>query len=84
MARGAGRAGVGWRAVTAAVDQHPRLGGLRSPGHLAGSGQWSVPAPLEETLADTLAWEMQSGPGRPRRAGLSPADERTLLALARG
>ena len=40
--------------------------------------------PLAETLVDTLAWEMQSGPGRPRRAGLSPADERTLLALARG
>ena len=39
--------------------------------------------PLEETLADTLAWEMRSGPGRPRRAGLSPADERALLALAR-
>ena len=39
--------------------------------------------PLEETLADTLAWEMRSGPGRPRRAGLSAAEERALLALAR-
>jgi nucleoside-diphosphate-sugar epimerase len=40
--------------------------------------------PLEETLTDTLAWEMRSGPGRPRRAGLSPDEERALLALARG
>jgi nucleoside-diphosphate-sugar epimerase len=39
--------------------------------------------PLEETLADTLAWELRSGPGRPRKAGLSPSDEAELIALAR-
>ncbi|HET6694155.1 MAG TPA: NAD-dependent epimerase/dehydratase family protein [Pedococcus sp.] len=39
--------------------------------------------PLEETLADTLAWEMRAGPGRPRRAGLTADEERALLALAR-
>ena len=39
--------------------------------------------PLTETLADTLAWELASGPGRARKAGLSPADEASLLAAAR-
>jgi nucleoside-diphosphate-sugar epimerase len=39
--------------------------------------------PLEETLADTLEWEVRQGPGRPRRAGLSPADEVALIAQAR-
>lgn len=36
--------------------------------------------PLEDSIRDTLAWEMQVGPGRPRRAGLSPDDEIALLA----
>lgn len=40
--------------------------------------------PLEDTLADTLAWEVSSGPGRPRKAGLSPSDEAALVAEARG
>jgi nucleoside-diphosphate-sugar epimerase len=40
--------------------------------------------PLADTLADTLAWELQSGPGRTRKAGLTPADETSLIALARG
>ena len=35
--------------------------------------------PLAETLADTLAWELRHGPGRLRRAGLSPAEEAELL-----
>ncbi len=39
--------------------------------------------PLAETLADTLAWELASGPGRVRKAGLSPADEISLLSEAR-
>ena len=39
--------------------------------------------PLADTLRDTLEWELRSGPGRPRRAGLTPADESALLALAR-
>lgn len=39
--------------------------------------------PLADTLADTLAWEVQEGPDRPRRAGLSPADERALVDAAR-
>jgi len=39
--------------------------------------------PLADSIRDTLAWELQAGPGRARRAGLSPADELTLLAEAR-
>ena len=35
--------------------------------------------PLEQTLADTLAWELTRDPERPRRAGLSIEDERALL-----
>jgi len=40
--------------------------------------------PLDQTLADTLAWEMSRQRDRVRRAGLSDEDERTLLtALGR-
>ncbi|MGQ0466267.1 MAG: NAD-dependent epimerase/dehydratase family protein [Sporichthyaceae bacterium] len=39
-----------------------------------------VTRPLEQTLADTLAWELTRDAGHPRRAGLSDDDERTLLA----
>jgi nucleoside-diphosphate-sugar epimerase len=35
--------------------------------------------PLAETLLDTLEWELRHGPGRPRKAGLSPAEEIELL-----
>lgn len=35
--------------------------------------------PVEETPSDTLAWEMTRDPARPRRAGLSDDDERSLL-----
>lgn len=37
-----------------------------------------VTRPLQQTLADTLAWELARDPG-PRRAGLSHQDERALL-----
>jgi hypothetical protein len=36
--------------------------------------------PLNETLADTLAWELTRDRSRTRRAGLSDDDERELLA----
>ena len=39
---------------------------------------------LEETLADTLAWEVTQGLTRSRRAGLSDDDERALLAELAG
>lgn len=35
--------------------------------------------PLEQTLADTLAWELSRGRDRARKAGLSDEDERALL-----
>jgi nucleoside-diphosphate-sugar epimerase len=35
--------------------------------------------PLSETLADTLAWELEAGADRPRGAGLTAADEAELL-----
>jgi len=38
--------------------------------------------PLADSIRDTLAWELQAGPGRARQAGLSPADEIALLAEA--
>ncbi len=37
-----------------------------------------VTRPLEQTLADTLAWELAREPG-PRRAGLADEKERALL-----
>jgi len=42
-----------------------------------------VTRPLAETLRDTLEWELRHGPGRPRKAGLSPGDEQELVAAAR-
>ena len=35
--------------------------------------------PLEQTLADTLSWELTRATDHPRRAGLTDNDERTLL-----
>lgn len=39
--------------------------------------------PLQDTLADTLCWEIATGADRSRRAGLAVDDERALLAAAR-
>jgi len=41
-----------------------------------------VPRPLEQTLADMLAWELTEGPERERRAGLTDGEERELLQAA--
>lgn len=60
----------GWEAFAARDASAARTAGL-------------LLRPLAQTLADTLAWELRAGPGRPRRAGLSPADERELIGAAR-
>jgi 2'-hydroxyisoflavone reductase len=38
-----------------------------------------ITRPLDQTLADTLAWEMSRERARVRRARLSDEDERALL-----
>lgn len=61
-----------WRGMSAHSSRKARATGLCT-------------RPLEQTLADTLAWELTRGTDRIRRAGLSDDDERTLLrALAQG
>ncbi len=42
-----------------------------------------VTRPLDQTLSDTLAWELSRAPGFVRRAGLSDSDERALLQALR-
>ncbi|MFT4030405.1 MAG: NAD-dependent epimerase/dehydratase family protein [Protaetiibacter sp.] len=41
-----------------------------------------VRRPLEQTLAETLAWELAQGVSRARRAGLTDAEERELLGAS--
>jgi 2'-hydroxyisoflavone reductase len=57
--------------------------GFNSRDSSAARAAGLVTRSLEETLADTLAWEIARHPTQPRRAGLSDEDERSLLhALA--
>ena len=60
----------GWEGFGARDTSAARAAGLRI-------------RPLADTLADILAWELQEGPDRPRRAGLSASDERALVDAAR-
>ncbi len=55
-----------WRGFNANDSRKARRGGLTT-------------RPLEQTLADTLAWEMSRERARVRQAGLSDEDERALL-----
>lgn len=61
----------------------PEYAGLGSRDGSAVRRAGLLTRPLADTLADTLAWELETGPDRPRHAGLSAEDERRLLeALA--
>lgn len=61
----------------------PEYAGFMAWSTAAAEALGLVARPLEQTLADTLAWELASGPGRARKAGLSPSDELSLIADAR-
>lgn len=58
----------------------PEYSGFSSRDGSAARRAGLVTRPVENTLADTLAWELTRPPGGVRRAGLTDADERTLLA----
>ena len=61
----------------------PEYAGFSSRDGGAAKAAGLATRPLAETLADTLAWELDRNLQRPRRAGLSDHDERRLLrALA--
>jgi len=61
----------------------PEHAGFSSRDGSAARAAGLTTRPLAETLADTLAWELSRNLDRPRRAGLSDHDERSLLrALA--
>ena len=61
----------------------PEYAGFMARSTAAAAALGLTSRPLAETLADTLAWEVASGPGRVRRAGLAASDEVDLLARAR-
>lgn len=56
-----------WRGFNALDSSRARAAGLRT-------------RPLDQTLADTLAWELTRSPGHVRRAGLTDQDEQALLS----
>jgi nucleoside-diphosphate-sugar epimerase len=61
----------------------PEYAGFMARSTAVAQGLGLATRPLADTLHDTMQWELRQGPGRPRKAGLSPADERALLAVAR-
>jgi len=60
----------------------PDFAGFTSRNNAAAKEAGLALRPLAETLADTLAWELATGPDRPRNAGLAADEERRLLSIA--
>ena len=61
----------------------PEYAGFMARSTAVAHGLGLATRPLADTLHDTMEWELRQGPGRPRKAGLSPDDERELVAAAR-
>lgn len=61
----------------------PEYAGFMARSTAAAEALGLVSRPLTETLSDSLAWEVATGPGRARKAGLSAVDEVELLGVAR-
>jgi nucleoside-diphosphate-sugar epimerase len=57
----------------------PEYAGFSARDSSAARAAGLVTRPLADTLADTLTWELVSGPDRPRLAGLTAEEERRLL-----
>lgn len=58
----------------------PEYAGFGARDSSAARAAGLVTRSVDETLADALAWEITKGLTRPRRAGLSDDDERSLLS----
>jgi 2'-hydroxyisoflavone reductase len=61
----------------------PDYAGFSARDSSAARAAGLVTRPLADTLADTLEWELASGADRPRLAGLTAEEERSLLVAAR-
>lgn len=61
----------------------PEYAGFATRTPAAARAAGLITRPAADSVRDTLVWELQAGPGRTRQAGLSPADERALIAEAR-
>jgi nucleoside-diphosphate-sugar epimerase len=60
----------------------PEYAGFMTRHNDAARAAGLVLRPVADTVADSLRWERESGVDRDRHAGLTPARERELLALA--
>ncbi|MEU6809456.1 NAD-dependent dehydratase [Streptomyces sp. NPDC046831] len=62
----------------------PEDRGFMAHDHTRAAGAGLRHRPLEETVADVLADELERGLDRPREAGLTPAEEAALLGAENG
>ncbi|AKU16993.1 hypothetical protein [Luteipulveratus mongoliensis] len=61
----------------------PEYAGFMARSSEAAYAHGLVTRPLAETVRDGLEWELRAGPGRKRKAGLSPSAEAELIAQKR-